>query len=96
MHTSQAKSRESQRQAIDAEIESLEESIRALKHRRNALAPVSSLPPEVVATIFSLLRVPVPSALVPGEKPDHLAWLHVAHVCHHWREIALNQKYFWI
>ncbi len=89
MDPSQANSREYQRQAIDAEI-------RALKLRRNALAPVSSLPTEVIAAIFSFLRVRVASSPFPlGGRPDHLAWLRVAHVCHHWREIALNQPLFW-
>jgi hypothetical protein len=91
--------REYQRQALDAEIKSLEESLRALRHRRNALAPVSSLPSEVTVAIFYFLRVPVVKspliALTLGEIPDHLAWLRVAHVCHHWREIALNQPLFW-
>ncbi|KAH9030306.1 hypothetical protein EDB84DRAFT_1494855, partial [Lactarius hengduanensis] len=30
-----------------------------------------------------------------GKKPDGLAWLRVAHVCHRWRGIALNQLLFW-
>ncbi|KAH9021722.1 hypothetical protein EDB85DRAFT_2278349 [Lactarius pseudohatsudake] len=29
------------------------------------------------------------------QKSDHLAWLRVAHVCHRWHEIALNQPLFW-
>src|SRR6266702_2568244 len=96
MDPSQSNSREYQRQAIDAEIESLQGSIRALRLRRNALAPVSSLPTEVIAAIFSFLRVPVaPSLPTPWKMPDNLAWLRVAHVCHHWREIALNQPLFW-
>ncbi|KAF8257863.1 hypothetical protein EI94DRAFT_1756479 [Lactarius quietus] len=101
MDPSQANSREYQLQAIDAEIKSLEESIRALRRRRNALAPVSSLPTEVIATIFCLLRVPVatspliPFTFTPGDKPDHLPWLRIAHVCQHWREITLNQPLFW-
>lgn len=83
MDPNQANFRKYQREAVDAEIKSLEKSIRALKHRRNALAPVSSLPTEVIAAIFSFLRVPVASSLLTqGEKPDHLAWLNVAHVCH--------------
>ncbi|KAI9455928.1 hypothetical protein BJY52DRAFT_1417305 [Lactarius psammicola] len=89
MDSSQENSREYQRQAIDAEI-------RALRHRRNALAPISSLSTEVITAIFSFLRVPVPSSLLTlYKKPDDLAWLRVAHVCHHWREIALNQPLFW-
>jgi hypothetical protein len=53
MNPPQANPRERLQQAIDAEIRSLEESIRALKLRRNALAPISSLPPEVFIAIFS-------------------------------------------
>ncbi|KAF8262413.1 hypothetical protein EI94DRAFT_710175 [Lactarius quietus] len=92
-----ANSREYQLQAIDAEIKSLEESIRALRRRRNALAPILSLPAEVITTIFTSLRGPVASStltLIP-EMPDHLPFLRVAHVCHHWREITLNQPLLW-
>ncbi|SRR6266702_2702786 len=88
------------RQAIDAKIKSLEGSIRALRLRRNALAPISSLPTEVIAAIFSFLRVPGASSPFtldeePDLEPNRLAWLRVAHVCHQWREIALNQPLFW-
>ena len=99
MDSSQAIFREDQRRAIDAEIKSLKESIRALGHRRNTLAPILSLPPEIIATIFSFLRIPVASSHAPlstlGEKPDRLAWLRLSHVCRHWREFALNQPLFW-
>ena len=93
---SQANTWEYLQQTIDVEIKSLEAIIGGLKHRRNALAPISSLPTEVIEVIFSLLRAPgtsSPSTL--DEKPDNLAWLRVAHVCHQWREIALNQPLFW-
>jgi hypothetical protein len=93
MNPSKATPREYLLQTIDAEIKSLEESLQALRYRRNELAPISSLPTEVIEAIFSLLRVPdtsSPSTL--SGKPDHL---RVAHVCHHWREIALNQPLFW-
>ncbi|KAF8257753.1 hypothetical protein EI94DRAFT_1757046 [Lactarius quietus] len=94
MNLSQANSREHQQQVIDAEIKSLEESIRVLRRRRNALAPISSLPPEVIAAIFSFSRASS-SDFIPGEKPDPLAWLRVSHVCHQWRDTALNQPLFW-
>ncbi|KAH9954309.1 hypothetical protein BGW80DRAFT_1156289, partial [Lactifluus volemus] len=81
---------------IDEDIESLKVSIRALKSRRNSLALVSRLPPEVLATIFSFVSSPGgPKVPVPDAKPDRLGWLCVAHVCHLWREIALNQPRFW-
>ncbi|KAH9172618.1 hypothetical protein EDB89DRAFT_1885848 [Lactarius sanguifluus] len=93
---SHVNSREYQQQVIDAEIKLLEASIRALKLRRNALTPISSLPTEVIAAIFSFLLPVAPSPFtILGERPDHLAWLRVASVCHHWREIALNQPLFW-
>ena len=99
MDPSQPNSRECQLQAIDAEIKSLEESIRALRRRRNALAPISSPPTEVITAIFYALRVPVaPSPLIPftlGGKSDNLPWIRLAHVCQHWREIAFNQPLFW-
>ena len=98
MDPSHPNSREYQRQVIDAEIESLEveESIRELKYRRNALAPVSSLPTEIIGAIFLFARVTVSaSSATPGKKTDPLAWLRVTHVCHQWREIALNQPLFW-
>ena len=98
--TSQQTSLEYLREAIDAEIKSLEgtpalSALRPLRHRRNELAPISSLPTEIIEAIFSLLCVPCTQPPTLGEKPDHLAWLRVAQVYHHWREIALNQPLFW-
>ena len=58
MDPSQTNSPEYQRQLIDAEIKLLEQSILELKCRRNALAPVSSLPTEIITIIFSYLRLP--------------------------------------
>ncbi|KAH8981805.1 hypothetical protein EDB92DRAFT_2093869 [Lactarius akahatsu] len=89
MNPSQENSRENQRQPIDAEI-------RSLRRRRNALAPISSLPPELFAAIFSFLRLPLSGTTLQGMEPDRqLSWLHVTHVCHQWRELALNQPFFW-
>jgi hypothetical protein len=93
MSPSLANSRGRLQQAIDAQIKSLEESIRALRLRRNALAPISSLPPEVFAAIFSFLCSPVPA--LSRMSAHHQARLCVSHVCHQWREIALNQSLLW-
>ncbi|KAH9046758.1 hypothetical protein EDB84DRAFT_1412823 [Lactarius hengduanensis] len=77
----------------------MEASIQALRYRRNALAPISSLPTEVVTTVFTFLHIPVTLAsFTLGEQPtrsEQLAWLRVAHVCHQWREIALNHPLLW-
>jgi hypothetical protein len=83
-------SRDHLRQAIIDEINSLEESTRALKSRRNTLAPISRLPLEILATIFAFL-----SASAWNEKAVHLEWIRVAHVCRRWREAALDHPRFW-
>jgi hypothetical protein len=94
MNPTQVNSRGRLQQAIDAEIKSLEESIRVLKLHRNALSAVSSLAPEILAAIFSFLCSPgIPSL---GGTPDqNIAQLCISHVCHQWREIILNQPLVW-
>jgi hypothetical protein len=92
-----ANSRERLQQAIDAKIQSLEasdsESVRELKLRRNALSPISSLPPELFAAIFSFLCFP---ALQDGDRITHKhTRFDLSHVCHQWREMALNQPFLW-
>ena len=94
MNATQANSRERLRQVIDAEIKSLEESIRALRIHRNALAPISSLPPEVLAAIFSLL-CSSPGIPLDGKPDQNITQIYVSHVCHQWREIILNQPLLW-
>ena len=98
MDPGQAISREGLQQTIDAEIKSLEESVRALKLRRNALSPISSLPPEVFIAIFSLLCLPGTSSSPNVGMPDsdyHITRLRISHVCHQWRKIALDQPRLW-
>lgn len=90
MDTISTQPRDHLRQTVIDEIKSLEESTRALKSRRNALAPISRLPSETLATIFTLL-----SASAWDERPAHLEWVRVAHVCRRWREAALNHPRFW-
>ena len=86
-----AESRDRLRQEIDAEISSLEESTRALKSRRNALAPISCLPPETLAAIFSFLSPEWNNDAGAG----YLEWICITHVCRRWREAALNHLRLW-
>ena len=92
MSQTQEHSREILQQAIDARIKALEESfmesVRVLRLERNALAPISSLPPEVLTTIFSLL-------CSSGKPSNNLQRIRLSHVCHQWREIAINQPLLW-
>ena len=94
MNKTQASYRESLQDAIDIEIKSLEKSVQLLKLRRNALQPISSFPPEIFTVIFSFLCLPgMPSLLV--NLAQNRARLSISHVCHQWREIALNQPLLW-
>ena len=97
MSASQENSRERLQQAIDAEIQSLEasdsESVRELKLRRNALSPISSLPPDVFAVIFFLLCFARDGGIIT-QRDKHMRF-YLSHVCHQWREMALNQAVLW-
>ena len=84
MDTSPATARDHLRQAID-------DQIRELNYRRNALVPISRLPPETLAEIFSLLSFSVDDY---EDVPD-LKWIRVTHVCRRWRETALSFPYLW-
>ena len=90
MDLSSAETRDHLRQAIENEIKALEEPTCAAKRRRNALVPISQLPPETLSMIFSFLS----PSLCDG-KARYRPLLRVTHVCHQWREIALNYSYLW-
>jgi F-box-like len=67
-----------------------------LSKEPNLPSPISRLPPEIIATIFSFLPLLGEYTPPPSRKtPDPLAWLRVSHVCYQWREIALNLPYLW-
>ena len=94
MNPTQAHYRESLPEVIETEIESSEESIQLMKRRQNALQPISSFPPEILAAIFSFLCLPgIPS--LGGDRDQNRAQFRLSHVCHRWREIVLNQPQLW-
>ncbi|KAI0281242.1 hypothetical protein BGY98DRAFT_1075479 [Russula aff. rugulosa BPL654] len=79
------------RQAIIGEvINPSEASTRTLKSRHNELAPISRLPCELLATIFSFLSI-----FAWNERSGVLAWIYVTLVCRRWRETALNHPRLW-
>ncbi|KAI0280971.1 hypothetical protein BC826DRAFT_437204 [Russula brevipes] len=63
----------------------------ALLTHRNTLAPVSVLPPEVLARIFHLVALAESSRAETG----NLRWIGVTHVCRHWRQVALDDSSLW-
>ena len=87
------------RQAIDDEINSLEESTRVLKSRQNELVSISRLPPETLAAIFFFLSLSAwrdeTYEYTWRNDPGDMAWMWVAHVCRLWRKTAFNHPRFW-
>ena len=85
------------RSAIDHDIAILEESIRALKSRRNELAPVSRLPPEILCNIFSLIEdrnaFEFMDPIRGWGSPE--SWIDFSRVSRHWRSIALSAPELW-
>ncbi|KAF8492736.1 hypothetical protein F5888DRAFT_869736 [Russula emetica] len=77
-------------ESMDDEINSFEESTRALKSRQNELVSISRLPPETLASIFFFL-----SLSTWHNETGSMAWIRVARVCRLWRETALNHTRFW-
>jgi hypothetical protein len=71
--------------------EALAESMRVLRSRRNSLAPISRIPPEILATIFGHI-VENKTSRKYQKRP---ACLIVTHICRHWREVALECPSLW-
>ncbi len=90
MHMIPASSRDGLPQKINDQINSPQESLQASRLRHNAIIPISRLPLETLAEIFSILST---SAWHTGDVES--TWMRVAHVCHQWREAALNHPRIW-
>ncbi|RXW19841.1 hypothetical protein EST38_g6004 [Candolleomyces aberdarensis] len=78
------------RDQVDQRIAKLEIAIRALKTHRNTVANTSPLPPEILSNIFTIVRTVIRVEF--WWKPT---WAQVAHVCRHWRAVALACPALW-
>lgn len=69
---------------LDSEIERTSLYLSSLKERRNALIPVSRLPPEIITHVFRIVTLAVSF--------DELGprWLSFSQVCRIWRALALG------
>ena len=76
---------------IDGDIKVLKCVIQEMEYRCNMLVPISRLPPETLAEIFSLL----PFIAHDSEGVPYLALKSVSPVCRRWREIALSFPSLW-
>ncbi|TFK67479.1 hypothetical protein BDN72DRAFT_732205, partial [Pluteus cervinus] len=76
---------------IDDQIRHLQQEIQNLQVERNALLPISSIPDDVIAYIFSLCRGQSSSMAAIMEALLPLTW-----VCRRWRTVALSAASLWV
>ena len=77
--------------ATDEGIDAARHLTDTLISRRNALAPISTLPPELLARIFRFHALVEP----PWPSMQSLGWIRVTHVCREWRQVALDDSSLW-
>ena len=77
--------------AISAVNKEVDAAMQLLRTVRNALAPISLLPPEVLSRVFRFLSLEEP----PYSGKQNLGWIGVTHVCQLWRRVALGDSSLW-
>jgi len=77
--------------AIDKEIDAARWLVQSLLSRRSTLAPISTLPPELLARIFRFLNLEDQARFGVPVK----FWFKATHVCRHWRQVALGDSSLW-
>ncbi|KAH6904631.1 hypothetical protein BKA70DRAFT_1295926 [Coprinopsis sp. MPI-PUGE-AT-0042] len=87
---SQWKQWEAARQEVDSQINALERQILELKTGRNALAPISILPEDVMGSIFLEVKT-----TAEGSDENRKAWIRSSHVCRRWRDMMLDYPLLW-
>lgn len=76
---------------IDGDIKVVKWVIQEMEYRRNALVPISRLPPETLVEIFAFLPFPADTSGCVS----YLTLISVTHVCRRWREVALSFPSLW-
>ncbi|KAF5362208.1 hypothetical protein D9756_002339 [Leucocoprinus leucothites] len=75
---------------IKKEVEGLQSRARELRGQCNELAPMSILPPEVLAEIFIIVR-----NTYSHDGTYDRRWIRVTHVCQSWRDLSLSFPALW-
>ena len=74
--------------SVGEEVDAAWQYLRSL---RNSLAPISLLPPKVLAKVFHFLSLEDP----PRFRKQKLGWIRATHVCRLWRQVALGDSSLW-
>lgn len=77
---------------LDKKIDVLVLALLALKRRRNVIAHITLLPPDILRLIFEYATLTQERYYLPWE----LKWMrNTAHVCAYWRRVALDHAVLW-
>ncbi|KAI0056098.1 hypothetical protein BV25DRAFT_1832555 [Artomyces pyxidatus] len=83
-------------QSFDDEESSMRRAMQSLRTRRNALIPISRLPPEILTRIFTInAAADIPGIRDKTKTRPRLGWITVTHVCRRWREMVLDLPILW-
>ncbi|KAI0278915.1 hypothetical protein BGY98DRAFT_908533, partial [Russula aff. rugulosa BPL654] len=86
---------------VDAEMAAIRRALRKIGTRRNALTPTCRIPTEILGEIFLFYQHLSSGPYIPdcsggGPPNTSLRWVPaVAHVCRHWRAVALDHPRLW-
>lgn len=84
---------------MEQDIQAMLRSLTELKRKRNSRLPAARLPPEIVSEIFIWHRDGhTRPESVGGTSSTSIktSWIHVSHVCHYWRQVALSTPQLWV
>lgn len=82
------------RRDIESDIDIYARAILDLKSRLNTLTPICRLPPELLSEILVYGTMQAYDSTGPLNTGG-FAWIRLAHVCRHFRAVALNTPRFW-
>ncbi|KAF6742877.1 hypothetical protein DFP72DRAFT_936005 [Ephemerocybe angulata] len=82
---------------LDREIVRLEQQLLDLKRRRNAMSPISRIPPELLSNIFFLaLCFLEADGVTPHKLDPNVTKQAICAVSHHWRETSFTDPKLWM
>ncbi|KAI0311943.1 hypothetical protein OF83DRAFT_706754 [Amylostereum chailletii] len=81
------------RHKLDADILAIQRALSAFCQHRNSLAPISRIPVEILAFVFSFLAISEPPVLKRGVGQP--GWMKVTEVSHRWRSAAFENPRLW-
>ncbi|KAI0041281.1 hypothetical protein FA95DRAFT_1599051 [Auriscalpium vulgare] len=83
------------RKLLLLERDALQAAMRSINAEINTLCPISRLPPELLALVFSQLVKDETAECLRLHESTALKWTSVTRVCHQWRQTAFQQSHLW-